>query len=188
MVPLRHSARRRSHFARTNKANSCKCGSTVSDARLLLTCGLPGAGKTTLARQLAADRHALRLTQDEWLIALGSSPWDASTREKVDHELWRLTQEVLRLGLSVVLDFGLWARIERDEMRSVARDLGVGVELHYLDVPTDELWRRLEARNREDAFWNSYPIGRADFDEWLGLFQAPDAAELALFDPPPGSG
>jgi predicted kinase len=65
----------------------------VSDARLLLTCGLPAAGKTTLARQLAADRSALRLTQDEWLIALGSSPWDASTREKVDRELWRLAQE-----------------------------------------------------------------------------------------------
>ena len=56
------------------------------------------------------DRRALRLTQDEWLAALGSSPWDESTREKVDHELWRLAQEVLRLGLSVVLDFGLWAR------------------------------------------------------------------------------
>jgi predicted kinase len=155
----------------------------VSDARLLLTCGLPAAGKTRLARQLAADRNALRLTQDEWLIALGSTPWDASTREKLDHELWRLAQEVLRLGLSVVLDFGLWAKIERDEMRSVARALGVGVELRYLDVPTDELWRRIQARNSE-APWNSYPIGRADFEEWLRIFQAPDAAELALFDPP----
>jgi RimJ/RimL family protein N-acetyltransferase len=81
---------------------------TVNDARLLLTCGLPAAGKTTLARQLAEDRRALRLTQDEWLIALGSNPWDASIREKVDRELWRLAQEVLRLGVSVVLDFGLW--------------------------------------------------------------------------------
>jgi predicted kinase len=71
----------------------------MSEARLLLTCGLPAAGKTTLARQLAADRSALRLTQDEWLIALGSSPWDAAIREKVDHELWRLAQEVLPLGL-----------------------------------------------------------------------------------------
>jgi predicted kinase len=145
---------------------------------------LPATGKTALARQLAADRSALRLTQDEWLIALGSSPWDASTREKVDRELWRLAQEVLRLGLSVVLDFGLWTRSERDEMRSVARRLGVGVELHYLDVPSDELWRRIQARNFE-APWNSYPIGRADFDAWLRIFQAPDAGELALFDPPP---
>jgi predicted kinase len=155
----------------------------VNDTRLLLTCGLPAAGKTTLARQLAADRSALRLTQDEWLIALGSTPWDASTREKVDHELWLLAQEILRLGLSVVLDFGLWARIERDEMRSVARDLGIGVELHYLDVPAHELWRRIQARNVEPP-WNCYPIARADFDEWLRLFEAPDPAERALFDPP----
>src|ERR671918_2106167 len=159
---------------------------TMSEARLILTCGLPGAGKTTLAGQLAPDRSAVRLTKDEWLWALGSTPWDEPTREKVEHELWRLTQEVLRLGLSVVLDFGLWTRIERDEMRSVARGLGVGVELHYLDVPTDELWRRIQARNFETP-WNSYPIGRADFDEWLRIFQAPDAAELALFDPPPDS-
>ena len=93
----------------------------MSNTRLLLTCGLPGAGKTTLAKRFAADRSALRLTQDEWLIALGSSPWDAPTREKLDHELWRLAQDVLRLGVSVVLDFGLWTRIERDETRSAAR-------------------------------------------------------------------
>jgi predicted kinase len=158
----------------------------VSEARLILTCGLPGAGKTRLARQLAADRSAVRLTKDEWLTALGSSPWDTPTREKVEHQLWHLAQEILRLGLSVVLDFGLWARSERDELRSAARDLGVGVELHYLDVPADELWRRLKARNSQPP-WNSYPIRRADLDGWLRLFQAPDAAELALFDPPPNS-
>jgi len=156
----------------------------VTEARLILTCGLPGAGKTALARQLAADRSAVRLTKDEWLWALGSTPWDEPTREKVEHELWRLAQEILSLGLSVVLDFGLWARSERDEMRSEARGLGVDVELHYLDVPTDELWRRIEARNSKPP-WDRYPIRRADLDGWRRVFQAPDAAELGLFDPQP---
>src|SRR3954462_436886 len=78
----------------------------MSEPRLILTCGLPGAGKTTLARRLAADRGAVRLTKDEWLWALGSTPWDAPTQKKLEHELWQLAQEILRLRLSVVLDFG----------------------------------------------------------------------------------
>ena len=155
-------------------------------ARLILTCGLPGAGKTTLAGRLADERPAVRLTKDEWLWALGATPWDDATREKVEGELWRVAQDVLRLGASVVLDFGLWARRERDELRSVARSLGVGVELHYLDVPTDELWRRIDARNAAPP-WASHPIRRADLDAWIGAFEAPDTAELALFDRPPAS-
>jgi predicted kinase len=158
----------------------------VTDARLILTCGLPGAGKTTLAVRLAEQRDAVRLTKDEWLTALGSSPWDEATGHRVEQELWRLAQELLRLGLSVVLDFGLWARVERDEMRTVARGLGVGVELHFVDAPPDELWRRIEARNSEPA-WARHPLGRADLDRWVARFQAPDAGELALFDPPPSS-
>src|SRR3954451_6677293 len=153
----------------------------MSEARLILTCGLPGAGKTTLARRLAADRGAVRLTKDEWLWALGSTPWDAPTQKKLEHQLWQLAQEILRLGLSVVLDFRLWARVERDEMRSVARRLGVGVELHYSTAPVDELWQRIETRNSEPP-WDAEPILRSHLDEWAQTFEAPDAAELALFD------
>jgi predicted kinase len=156
----------------------------VGVARLLLTCGLPGASKTTLARQLAVDRNAVRLTKDEWLWAVGSSPWDEATNEKMERQLWKLAQDLLRLDVSVILDFGLWARVERDELRSVARTLEVGVELHYLDVPADELWRRIDERNSAPR-WDDQPIRRSDLNEWLTIFQAPSADELALFDPPP---
>lgn len=158
----------------------------MSEPRLILTCGLPGAGKTTLASQLATDRGAVRLTKDDWLWALGPTPWATTTQVKVNHQLWQLAQEIVRLGLSVVLDFGFAARIERDLVRSVARDLGVGVELHFLDLPVDELWHRIKARNSKPP-WDSAPIRRTHLDEWAALFQPPDAAELALFDAPPDS-
>ena len=156
----------------------------MHDARLLLTCGLPGAGKTTLARQLAEERAAVRLTNDEWLWALGSTPWDPVTQQRMERQLWLLTQDLLRLGLTVILDFGLWSKAERDELRDAARLLGVRVELHALDAPDDELWTRIDARNALPP-WDSHPISRADLDEWRTLFEPPDEAELALFDPPP---
>lgn len=158
----------------------------MSGTRLILTCGLPGAGKTSLATRLAQERAAVRLTKDEWLWDLGSSPWNRTTGEKFEERLWLLAQELLTLGVSVVLDFGLWARVERDEIRTVARRLGVGVELHYLDVAADELWRRIEKRNSAPP-WNEEPIERNDLDEWQAIFQAPGAEELALFDSPPDS-
>ena len=67
--------------------------------------------------------------------------------------------------------------------RRLAR-LGERVELHYLDVPHDELWRRIQARNAKPP-WDAAPITRAHLDEWVALFQAPDTDELARFDAPP---
>ena len=154
---------------------------------LYLTVGLPGTGKTTEARRLEAEQDALRLTKDEWVKALYGLGNPPAATDVIEGRLIEIGLRALRLGISVVLDFGLWARSERDELRSVARGLGVGVELHYLDVPADELWRRVHARNSSPP-WNSRPIRRADLDGWVRAFQAPDAEELALFDPPPGSG
>ncbi|WP_462236286.1 P-loop nucleotide/nucleoside kinase family protein, partial [Nostocoides australiense] len=37
---------------------------------LHLTTGLPGTGKTTLAREIEARDNALRLTPDEWMNPL----------------------------------------------------------------------------------------------------------------------
>ena len=154
--------------------------------RLILTCGLPGAGKTTLAKQLAASRPAVRFTKDEWLWALGTTPWDRPMNSKVERHLWRLAQEALPAGLSVVIDFGLWARTERDEMRTVARELGVGVELHYLDAPFDDLWERVAERN-ESPPWNRAPITLEQMTAFAASFDRPDEAELSLFDEPPAT-
>jgi predicted kinase len=153
----------------------------MTKARLILICGLPGSGKTTLAKQLATKWRAVRFCPDEWKHDLDIDYYDEQRRVRLEARLWRLGQELLRLGQSVILESGFWAREERDELRLAARALGVPVELHYLEVPVDELWRRLEIRN-ELALSGTAPIKHEDLQKWARQFEAPDAAELALFD------
>jgi predicted kinase len=152
-----------------------------AEARSILICGLPGSGKTTLAKRLAPDVPAVRLCPDEWKHDLGIDYYDEQMRVRLEERLWQLGQELLRLGLSVILENGFWAREERDELRLDARRLRVAVDLHYLEAPVDELWRRLAIRN-EEAKPGTAPIKREDLEQWSQRFEAPDAAELALFD------
>ncbi|GAA0991846.1 AAA family ATPase [Acrocarpospora macrocephala] len=151
--------------------------------RLILLCGLPGSGKTTLARRLARELPAIRLCPDEWLSGLGVDPYAEEARDRLEGLLRQHAYELLRLGQDVILEFGFWARAERDELRLAARALGAAVELRYLDVPLDVLWRRLESRNSAGAQEVAL-ISKDAIERWAKVFQAPDQDELALFDKP----
>src|ERR1700687_6044410 len=110
-----------------------------SSTRLVLICVLPASGKSTLARQLAPKIPAIRLNKDDWVTQLGADVWDDEFRARIEAQLWALTLELLAQSQSVILEWGHWARVERDEKRLAARALGVGVEMHYLAAPLEEL-------------------------------------------------
>ena len=130
----------------------CRRG-IVMTVKLVLIAGLPGAGKTSLARQLEETIPAVRLCGDEWMSDLGIDLQDEAARERIEVLFWKLAQRFLALGQSVILESGFWLRSDRDEKRLGARALGVSIELHYLDVPLDERWRRIGTRN-QDGMWN----------------------------------
>jgi predicted kinase len=147
--------------------------------RLIVICGLPGSGKTTLAKALESKVGAVRFSPDDWLDALSLSLYDAATREKIEALQWNLGKKLLSLGLIVIIEWGTWGRSERDALRLEARALGAAVELHYLSALTDFLFDRIQHRGQETP-----PIQRSDFDQWVETFQAPTPEEMALFDEP----
>jgi predicted kinase len=149
----------------------------------VLICGLPASGKSTLARQLAAKIPAVRLDKDEWVAQLGGDVWDDAFRVRMERQLWTLTLDLLAQGQSVILEWGHWARVERDEKRLGARSLGVEVELHFLDAPLDELIKRADRRTAVGE-WTAAPITRAHLEEWSAILQPPDEEEFSLFDEP----
>lgn len=151
--------------------------------RLVVITGLPGSGKTTLARELAASMPAARMCPDDWMMASGIDLWDADARARIEQLQGELAFALLGAGDNVVIEWGVWAREERDALRDAARAIAAPVELRHVTAPVDELWRRIVERDREGK-WSSRPITRAELDEWCGRYEEPTAAELATYDQP----
>src|SRR5919107_544047 len=91
---------------------------------LYLLCGKIGAGKSTLARRLAARPATLLISEDHWTSNLFAD--DLKTLGDYSRLSARLRAamgphivEILRQGLSVVLDFPANTVRNRDWMRSL---------------------------------------------------------------------
>lgn len=162
---------------------------------LYLIVGLPGAGKTIRAKELEVGECALRLTPDEWQMAIfeGDDPtrWRsadrAGQRDRIKGKLVGIGLRAAELGLDVVLDFGLWSRDERSALRWLAARRGVRAAVVHLAVDPAEQRRRVATRYRDGR--GQFLMTDAELGQWRGQFQAPDAAELrgaAIPSVPPG--
>ncbi len=154
----------------------CAWGKLRRMATLHLICGLPGSGKSTLARRLEQDGAGLRLSPDDWMLALGFQLYDEAARVRVEQLQWTLAQRLLAKGVSVILENGFWSREERDRYRSVAVSLGAKARLHYLAVTIEELKRRIIARNQEVPL--EAGVEPSDLCAWSKIFEPPTEEEL----------
>src|SRR5262249_52030295 len=103
--------------------------SVSTSARLIIVCGLPGSGKTTLAKKLESNYRGIRFAPDEWMDALFIDIYDEEKRTRIEALQWKFAQQLLSLGLTVIIEWGTWGRSERDQLRLGARSLGAAVEL-----------------------------------------------------------
>jgi predicted kinase len=113
--------------------------------------GTIAAGKTTLARKLAAQHGAVLLCEDEWLVRLEA---EIKTFDDFRTHARRLRAaigphvvELLRLGTSVVLDFAANTVNDRAWIRSLFEAGNAAHELHVIEAPEAVCRARLRVRN-----------------------------------------
>jgi predicted kinase len=154
---------------------------------LFLTVGLPGTGKTTAARRIEVEEGAHRLTKDAWMKVLYGPENPSEASDVIEGRLIDIGLRALELGVSVVIDFGLWGRDERTALRQAAADAGAAVEMRYFELPQAEQRRRLARRQAEEPH-TTWHMSREELADWAAIISVPTSGELdgsEPVDPPP---
>ena len=151
-------------------------------ATLHFVSGKAGAGKTTLARQIAEEAPALLICEDEWMLRL-ADPINSLEQylrhaARIRSVIAPLCINLLKLGVSVVIDFAGNTIGDRQWVRSVFESAGADHRLHYLPVDDETCRARVHHRNvskPEGLFFGA--VTDQQLDEVNKFFTAPSAEE-----------
>ncbi|KAF2171688.1 hypothetical protein M409DRAFT_17925 [Zasmidium cellare ATCC 36951] len=125
---------------------------------VLMTCGIAGAGKTTLSKEvLRTHPNFQRLSIDEIIasrhgiynIDYDPSQHEAYSEEAVDE--FQVTLQRLLAGrqVDIVLDRAFYAKEDRDDFKALIEKSNARWVLVHLKVDESILWRRIGERRKK---------------------------------------
>ena len=150
-------------------------------AKVIMTCGKICCGKSTYARRLRAETNAVILSIDDITLSLfpeGAGEMHDVYVRRAEQYLCSLALQILRTGMDVILDWGLWTREQRDRLRAFWKENGVENEIRYLRISSEKWNRRIQRRNIEQAEDPSvYRVDEGLLRKVESLFEEPAADE-----------
>ena len=154
--------------------------------RVILVCGPTGAGKTTYSLAMAQEIGAVRFSIDPWMQTLYADDmtsldyqWMIERVMRCYEQIWEISEQVLRLDGSVILDLGFTTRQQRDIFSSKADALGINAEVHFVDAPKDVRKKRIAKRNLEkDPAVYAFEVTDMMFGFMEPRFEPPSEDEL----------
>lgn len=153
----------------------------MKQAQLILFSGLPGSGKTTLARRLAQQLQLPVLAKDRIQAALRAHGLAERATADGYHLMLDLADEQLALGVGVILEAVFPLPGFRDAARQLARQHGAGFRAIYCYCSDEEVWRqRITGRQQLVPHWT--PVGWDDVERLRPSFQPWDPQEALFVD------
>ena len=152
---------------------------------VILICGKIGSGKTTFARRLLKERPAVLLSCDELMLTLFGQQLgdrhDEVVRRTKDY-LLNQSLEILKTGVSVILDWGFPTHREREETIAFFARRGFSCQGHYITASDEVLFENLRRRNLAvlAGTENAYYIDEAILQKFKDVFEEPDDTENML--------
>ena len=155
----------------------------MNDARVIMTCGRLCCGKSTYARAHAKERGAVILSIDELMLSMLDRELGDMHEvyvARAEKYLYARSVELVRLGVSVILDWGFWSADSRRYAREFYADNDIPCELHYLEISDGEWNRRINARNAmiEQGLSNDYYVDENLKAKFETMFEPPCDDEI----------
>lgn len=155
--------------------------------RIHLVFGTQGAGKTTYARQLAAELEGVRLSIDDWMGELYGPDmpqplnlsWIMTRVQRCERRIWSTAVEIVRHGGCVILDLGFMKIADRARFLALAAAEDWPVQLHLVTAPHAQRRQRVLARNTQKGDTFAFEVTPGMFDFMEKQFEPPTEAELA---------
>lgn len=144
-------------------------------------CGKAGAGKSTMARQLADQHQALLVSEDVWLSRLYGDQLKSfqdyvHCSQRLRTVVEPLVVDLLTRGQTVVMDFQGNTKSRRRWFRAMFEAAGAAHVLHVIETPDALCLARIARRNQERPEGSS-EVSEADYWHVTSFFEPPEAAE-----------